>query len=138
MQLLTSNQNQGGNQVITDLVRVKYIRAQKESPEFMSVYDGIDQSVEVALSTFTFNVAPEPVLTLYDFIMSTFVGGNEVTTSAPTPAGSNSGTPQSEQPPPPPAEPGIIKVNLKLTSVRCECIASTKDIPYLHLNCQYC
>ncbi|CAE6434049.1 unnamed protein product, partial [Rhizoctonia solani] len=117
MQLLTSNQAQDGSEENTDLVRIKYVRAQKESPEFMSVYDGIDQSVDVALSAFTFNVAPEPVLTLYDFIMSTFVGGNEPATNAPTPAGSNPGTPEAEQPPPP-VDPGKIKVKVKLTSIR--------------------
>ncbi|KAG8691548.1 hypothetical protein FRC11_001538 [Ceratobasidium sp. 423] len=69
MQLLTSNQGQVGNGANSDLVSIKYVRAQKESPEFISVYDGIDQSVDVALSTFTFNVAPGPVLTLYDFII---------------------------------------------------------------------
>jgi vacuolar protein sorting-associated protein 13A/C len=118
MQLLTSDQGQDGSQAGTDLVHIKYVRAQKESPEFMSVYNGIDQSVEVALSTFNFNVVPEPVLTLYDFIMSTFVGGNEATTTAPTPAGSNPDIPESEQPPPPAVDPGKIKVKVKLTSIR--------------------
>jgi vacuolar protein sorting-associated protein 13A/C len=117
MQLLTSNQGQGESETIPDLVRVKYVRAQKESPEFMSVYNGIDQSVDVALSTFSFNVAPEPVLTLYDFIMSTFVGGNEPTTNAPTPAGSNMGTPEVEEPLPV-VDPGKIKVKVKLTSIK--------------------
>ncbi|QRV76706.1 vacuolar protein sorting-associated protein 13 [Ceratobasidium sp. AG-Ba] len=118
MQLLTSTQGMDGNKTPTDLVTVKYIRAQKESPEFMSVYGGIDQSVEVALSTFNFNVAPEPVLTLYDFIMSTFVGGNDANTTAPTPAASSPGTPANEEPPPPPADSGKIKVKVKLTSIR--------------------
>ncbi|CAE6445232.1 unnamed protein product [Rhizoctonia solani] len=117
MQLLTSNQAEGESEGSSDLVRIKYVRAQKESPEFIPVYDGIDQSVDVSLSTFTFNVAPEPVLTLYDFIMSTFVGGNEPTTNAPTPAGSNTGTPEAEQPPPP-VDPGKIRVKVKLTSIR--------------------
>ncbi|CAE6488407.1 unnamed protein product [Rhizoctonia solani] len=117
MQLLTSDQGQIGSEANSDLVSIKYVRAQKESPEFISVYDGIDQSVDVALSTFTFNVAPEPVITLYDFIMSTFVGGNEPATNAPTPAGSNMGTPEVEQPPPP-VDTGKIKVKVKLTSIR--------------------
>ncbi|KAJ1311504.1 hypothetical protein OPQ81_009991 [Rhizoctonia solani] len=116
MQLLTSNQSQDESETISDLVRIKYVRVQKESPEFLSIYDEIDQSVDVALSTFTFNVAPEPVLTLYDFIMSTFVGGNEPATNAPTPTSSGVDTPQVEQPPPP-VDPGKIRVKLKLTSI---------------------
>ncbi|KAF8761669.1 Vacuolar protein sorting-associated protein [Rhizoctonia solani] len=117
MQLLTSNQGRAGGETSSDLVRVKYVRAQKESPEFTSVYDGIDQSVDVALSTFSFNVAPEPVLTLYDFIMSTFVGGNEPTTNTLTPAESSAGTPEAEEPPPP-VDSGKIKVKVKLTSIQ--------------------
>ncbi|GAB1518861.1 Vacuolar protein sorting-associated protein 13 [Rhizoctonia solani] len=117
MQLLTSNQGRAGGETSSDLVRVKYVRAQKESPEFTSVYDGIDQSVDVALSTFSFNVAPEPVLTLYDFIMSTFVGGNEPTINTLTPAESSAGTPEAEEPPPP-VDSGKIKVKVKLTSIQ--------------------
>lgn len=56
-----------------DLLTVTYCRVQKESPEFHTVYEGIDQSVDVKISTFIFRVAPEPVLSLYDFIMTTFV-----------------------------------------------------------------
>lgn len=56
-----------------DLLVVNYVRAQKESPEFVSRFEGIDQSVDVQISTFIFRAAPEPVLTLYDFIMTTFV-----------------------------------------------------------------
>lgn len=139
MQLLTSNQGEDGNTTPTDLVSIKYVRAQKESPEFMSVYNGIDQTVEVALSTFTFHVAPEPVLTLYDFIMSTFVGGNEASTTAPTPAGSSPGTPQIEQPPPPPpVDPGKIKVKVKLTSVRCKFQITFKRNAYSLLSITQC
>lgn len=62
-----------GSPVDNDLLRVTYKRAQKESPEFNSVFEGIDQSVDIHISTFIFRAAPEPVLALYDFIMTTFV-----------------------------------------------------------------
>jgi len=58
-----------------DLLKVVYTRAQKESPEFNSKYEGIEQNVDVVISTLVFRAAPEPVLSLYDFIMSTFVSG---------------------------------------------------------------
>lgn len=57
----------------TGLLGVRYKRAQRASPEFHSVYEGIDQSVDIKVSTFIFQAAPEPVVTLYDFIMTTFV-----------------------------------------------------------------
>jgi vacuolar protein sorting-associated protein 13A/C len=59
------------------LVRVKYMKVQKDSPEFMGVHEGVDQSVDTELSTFKITLAPEPILSLYDFIMTTFVPKND-------------------------------------------------------------
>ena len=75
-----------------DLLTVKYTRVQQASPEYQPVYEGIDQNVDVKISTFLFRAAPEPVVTLYDFIMTTFVpqsSGNAEATPAP-------GTPEYE------------------------------------------
>lgn len=55
------------------LVKVRYMKVQKDSPEFMNVHEGVDQSVDTELSTFNITLAPEPILRLYDFIMTTFV-----------------------------------------------------------------
>ena len=60
-----------------NLLSVKYKRAQKDSPDFATIFDSIDQSVEATISTVIFKTAPEPVLTLYDFIMTTFVPKSE-------------------------------------------------------------
>ncbi|KAI0361599.1 vacuolar protein sorting-associated protein 13 [Trametes cingulata] len=74
-----------------DLLTVKYTRVQQTSPEYQPVYEGIDQNVDVKISTFLFRAAPEPVLTLYDFIMTTFVpqasGKVEAPPSPSTPGG---------------------------------------------------
>ncbi|KZO93498.1 vacuolar protein sorting-associated protein 13 [Calocera viscosa TUFC12733] len=114
-----------------ELMRIKYTRVQKDSPEYMPVYEGVDQTIGVELSTFNFAVQPEPILTMYDFIMTTFVPSKAIT--RPT-------TPFSESPPDlldlppdlsgptpavpvPPAEPapehnpGKIKIRVKLTSI---------------------
>jgi vacuolar protein sorting-associated protein 13A/C len=56
-----------------DLLSLHYRRVQKNSPEFVTIYEAIDQSVDIRISTFVFRAAPEPVVTLYDFIMTTFV-----------------------------------------------------------------
>ncbi|KAF5370222.1 hypothetical protein D9615_010080 [Tricholomella constricta] len=56
-----------------DLLIVAYTRVQKDSPEFATVYEGIDQTVDIKVSTFIFRAAPQPVISLYDFVMSTFV-----------------------------------------------------------------
>ena len=56
-----------------DLLIVRYKRCQPESPVFLTQFDGIDQSVDIKISTFIFRAAPEPVLAVYDFVMTTFV-----------------------------------------------------------------
>ncbi len=57
----------------TDLMTVDYNRVQKASPDYVSKFEGMDQSVNVALSTFVLQADPEPLLNVYDFIMTTFV-----------------------------------------------------------------
>src|SRR5260370_37271959 len=56
-----------------DLMQVQYVRVQKDSPDFVRVFEGIDQHIDIELSTFVFSAAPEPVISLYDFIMATFL-----------------------------------------------------------------
>ena len=57
-----------------DLLRVDYTRVQNTSPE----YEGFDQDITVAVSTVMFWTAPEPLLTLYDLIMTTFVPSSSI------------------------------------------------------------
>ena len=58
-----------------DLLVVRYKKCQPESPVFLTQFGGIDQAVDIKISTFTFRAAPEPVLAVYDFVMTTFVPG---------------------------------------------------------------
>lgn len=60
-----------------DLLSMVYTRIQKESPKFLTLYEGIDQNVDIKMSTLVFRAAPEPVLALYDFIMTTFVPNSD-------------------------------------------------------------
>ncbi|KAJ1967345.1 Vacuolar protein sorting-associated protein 13, partial [Dispira parvispora] len=69
-----------------NLLRVEYKRVDPTSPEFVTQYEGMRQSVDVNLSNVNINVIRGSILTLYDFILKTFV---------PSP-----GTP----PPPPPRD----------------------------------
>ncbi|KAI0047829.1 hypothetical protein FA95DRAFT_1589004 [Auriscalpium vulgare] len=70
LEVLTSADDSANSK---DLLTVAYTRAQKASPDFATIYEGYDQSVDISISTVIFSAAPEPVLTLYDFIMTTFV-----------------------------------------------------------------
>lgn len=104
-----------------DLLAVKYTRAQQASPDFLTVYEGIDQSIDAQISTVILRAAPEPILTLYDFIMTTFVPK-----SAPAPesedlktsvAGQSAADIQANTSP---AAPSAIRVMAKLESVQGE------------------
>ncbi|KAI9315667.1 hypothetical protein BX666DRAFT_1957951, partial [Dichotomocladium elegans] len=56
-----------------DLVNVEYIRVVRTSPEYLTKYSGMDQTVSVALSTLNFIVTRSSVLTLHNFVLNTFV-----------------------------------------------------------------
>ncbi|KAI8385604.1 hypothetical protein BD560DRAFT_383802 [Blakeslea trispora] len=66
-----------------NLVNIEYIRCDKLSPEYMTKYKGIDQTVQVTLSTLNFIVTQSSVLTLHNFLLHTFV--DEEATSQPPP-----------------------------------------------------
>ncbi|WWD17860.1 hypothetical protein CI109_102304 [Kwoniella shandongensis] len=75
---LLSSANEGSDSPSDlKLVQVKFNKVQKDSPEFMTRHEGVDMSIDTELSTFKFTIAPEPILTLYDFIMTTFVPRDE-------------------------------------------------------------
>ncbi|KAL4243512.1 VPS13 family protein [Abortiporus biennis] len=59
-----------------ELLVVKYTRAQPQSPEFLTVHEGMNQNVDIKITTIIFRAAPEPLVSLYDFIMTTFVPQN--------------------------------------------------------------
>jgi vacuolar protein sorting-associated protein 13A/C len=65
-----------------DLLTVAYVRAQKLSPEFVTVFEGIDQSIDIKVSTFMFRAAPEPIISLYDFVMTTFASQSNIPPNA--------------------------------------------------------
>ncbi|KAG2159854.1 vacuolar protein sorting-associated protein 13 [Suillus bovinus] len=111
---LMSSESTGS--VIKDLMKISYKRVQKNSPEFATVYESIDQSVDVQLSTFIFHAAPEPVVSLYDFIMTTFVPQ-----SPEQPANTTSSTiviSDEGELSPPASDTGTIRVSVRLDSVQ--------------------
>lgn len=96
------------------LLTVHYTRVQKNSPQFASVYGSVDQSVDVKMSTFIFQAAPEPILALYDFIMTTFVPDRSQANAIDEP-GSPANQPASQAPT---SEPQCIKVAVNLQSIK--------------------
>ncbi|TFY80723.1 hypothetical protein EWM64_g3289 [Hericium alpestre] len=98
----------------TNLLNVHYTRVQRESPEYQTVYEGFNQNVDIKISTVIFRAAPEPVITLYNFIMTTFVPEAKEALDEPV----STVAVNEQHPPDTTAEPpDKIRVLVKLASV---------------------
>ncbi|PWW77256.1 DUF1162-domain-containing protein [Tuber magnatum] len=65
------------------LFLVKYKKVKRESPEFMTVYEAIETNVDVFISTINVVITRKTVLTLLDFVITTFTNpGNTRTKTA--------------------------------------------------------
>lgn len=127
---LMSSENTGS--VIKDLMKISYKRVQKNSPEFATVYESIDQSVDVQLSTFIFHAAPEPVVSLYDFIMTTFVPQNAEQSANTTPSAIVVSADGELSPPP--SDTGTIRVSVRLDSVQVMLLNDFNSLATLSLS----
>ncbi|KAG6015320.1 hypothetical protein E4U54_003712 [Claviceps lovelessii] len=59
------------------LVHVEFKKVNRLSPEFMPVYEGVETNVTAVVSTINLVVTRKTLLTLLDFILITFTGGND-------------------------------------------------------------
>ncbi|KAJ8612730.1 hypothetical protein MRB53_037306 [Persea americana] len=55
-----------------DLFKLKFVKVNPDSPEFMNVYEGIATNLQVAVSTINLIVTRKTLLTLLDFVLVTF------------------------------------------------------------------
>ena len=62
-----------------DLLTVAFVKVNPESPEFQSTYEGIATNLDVSVSTINLIVTRKTLLTLLDFTLSTFAGGDQQT-----------------------------------------------------------
>ncbi|KAJ2927125.1 hypothetical protein H1R20_g9964, partial [Candolleomyces eurysporus] len=131
IEVVTTPSGASGESTPTDLLKVKYIRAQRESPEFDSVYEGIDQTVDVKLSTLVFHVEPEPILAVYDFIMTTFVPSFN---APPEPTLSTQETSSEPQPVPQKVDNSKIRVLVKLQGIQLVIINESIELATLALS----
>jgi vacuolar protein sorting-associated protein 13A/C len=125
IQFMTSKES---SEQAKDLLTVKYVRAQRESPEFTTLFEGIDQNVNVEISTFVFHAAPEPMLSLYDFIMTTFTTPNAEQVAQQS--GSQGDTNTAQVATPPPDLDSKIRVLVKLDRVQCGCWFEFDEIAF--------
>ncbi|KAG6259689.1 hypothetical protein E4U24_000004 [Claviceps purpurea] len=58
------------------LVHVEFKKINRQSPEFMPVYEGVETNITAVVSTINLVVTRKTLLTLLDFILITFTGGD--------------------------------------------------------------
>ncbi|RYP19640.1 hypothetical protein DL765_003233 [Monosporascus sp. GIB2] len=105
------------------LVHVKFVKVKKESPEFMSVYEGIETNVTTAISTINLVVTRKTLLTLLDFILVTFTNSDSPdgpTRKQITDDSDDENAVEIVEPSPeaPQNETGSIRVKVDLKSIR--------------------
>ncbi|KAG0213348.1 hypothetical protein BGX28_004686 [Mortierella sp. GBA30] len=103
-----------------DLVRVSYTKVNPTSPEYLTKYKGIDATVDISFSTVTMILTRKSVLTLFDFVLTTFTAPAPPTQVQP-PATSDRlalKAPQSQvETKPTTATQDTMKVKVKMTSI---------------------
>lgn len=103
------------------LVKVNVVRVKKESPEFMSVYEGVETNVNVAITTINLIVTRNTLLTLLDFVLVTFTnpgGNNRPQQKAITDDGSEVDIAVEPPPETPQSTGGAIRVKVDLKSIQ--------------------
>ncbi|KAI9814573.1 MAG: hypothetical protein M1827_003128 [Pycnora praestabilis] len=66
-----------GSEKSKDLFQVKFVKVNNESPEFMTTYEGIATNLDVSISTLNLVVTRKTLLTLLDFVLSTFASPSD-------------------------------------------------------------
>ncbi|KAM5453804.1 Vacuolar protein sorting-associated protein 13 [Microsporum audouinii] len=97
-----------------DLFTLKFIKVNPNSPEFISVYDGVEMNLELLVSTINLIVTRKTLLTLLDFVLITFTNQNsqnQVQSSAEQTASADS------KEAPKPANTGKIRISSKLERI---------------------
>jgi len=109
-----------------DLVQLSYVRVDLNSPEYLTKYNGVDQTIDVQLSAVNLIITRSSILTLNNFILTTFSDGPQtavttVATTAVTTAETeeNADDKTDVQPAPPKGQspPSTISVKVRLTSI---------------------
>ncbi|KAK2461917.1 hypothetical protein APHAL10511_006380 [Amanita phalloides] len=113
-----------------NLLHVKYTRIEKKSPDFLTISGGFEQEVDVRLSTFIFQASPEPLIAVYDLIMSAFVS-REMQTVASKDTGDHEakGLASVEE-----VSSGRIRVKVNLASVQLSFIDGSSSLATLSLS----
>ncbi|GAA5969299.1 hypothetical protein JCM11641_007543 [Rhodosporidiobolus odoratus] len=107
--LVTSEKLEGGH--AQDLVRIRYQGVQKNSPDFMTVHEGFDKTVDVEMSTLNLVITRSSILVLFDWVMTTFTDPDDAA-APPSPDSVQGNLPQEGE-----TSTDKLRVKVKLTSI---------------------
>ncbi|KAI5810307.1 hypothetical protein DFH27DRAFT_185031 [Peziza echinospora] len=97
------------------LIYVKYVKVNPLSPDFMTIYEAIETNVDVSISTINVIITQKTILTLLDFILTTFTNPDVQPQATPL---SVEGSPIEEGPSPNVQAPeNKIRVKVDLKSI---------------------
>ena len=97
-----------------DLFNVKFVKVNKDSPEFESTYEGIATNLDVAISTLNVVVTRKTLLTLLDFILITFADSAESPSSDKALESSDKSRQQKTEEKQPASSDGSDKIRIKV------------------------
>ncbi len=100
-----------------DLLNVKFVKVNPESPEFKSTYEGVATNLDVSVSTINVIVTRRTLLTLLDFVLTTFAGPPDQSQGQIDEDKSKSEADAAEDPPQPKPQQDKIRIKAALTSI---------------------
>ena len=101
-----------------ELVNVRFVKVNRESPEFQSTYEGIATNLDVSVSTINVVVTRKTLLTLLDFVLITFASPDETPKAVQDSSSIAERSKRNEEiPPPASAEPDKIRIKADLKSI---------------------
>ncbi|KAF2136708.1 uncharacterized protein K452DRAFT_322218 [Aplosporella prunicola CBS 121167] len=100
-----------------DLFQLKFVKVNKESPEFMSKYEGIATNLDVDVSTINLIVTRKTLLTLLDFILITFTNPDQPSPDRKKLEQASEGEKTKEVVRPTDADPDKIRVKARLSKI---------------------
>ncbi|KAI9014452.1 hypothetical protein CLU79DRAFT_890124 [Phycomyces nitens] len=116
--------HQSGTENERELVHVKYHQVNRKHPLYHDTFGGYDQTIDVALSTLNIIVTRSSILTLYNWVLSTFTGPPSPQNNTPETSDESmhilSSALSSDQvsvAPKKPAQDATMKVNIQLESL---------------------
>ncbi|KAF4508140.1 hypothetical protein G6O67_004556 [Ophiocordyceps sinensis] len=121
---IVSSEDSDDLQAERSLVHIKYMKVKRQSPEFMPVYEGVETNIGASVSTINLVVTRKTLLTLLDFILTTFTDGNndqdQAQQALPEPDGNDQIEGEIAVSPPAnqPANAGSIRVKVDLKGIR--------------------